>query len=343
MLPIKVAVIGCGFYAQNHLHAWKDLAKKGAALVAVCDLDSEKAKACGNKFDAAWYTDAHAMLSSEEINLVDIVTQMDSHQSLAALAADNGVGAIIQKPLAPNLEVAAEIANYAKNGGTWLAVHENFRFGTSMMRIKDELEANVIGNPRWARISFRTNYDVYAGQPYLKTVPRLIILDLGIHLLDLARFFLGEVDHVHCETQQLRDGIKGEDTATVLLKHKTGSVSVVDVSYESKRVPETFPETLLEIEGSTGSITLSKDQMMTINRGAVVEERYVGSDILPWTSIPWHVSQEAVLNANEHFLDCFKRGANPQTSVSDNLKTFALVEAAYEAATTGRVIRPKYS
>ena len=212
-----------------------------------------------------------------------------------------------------------------------------------MMRIKDELEANVIGNPRWARISFRTNYDVYAGQPYLKTVPRLIILDLGIHLLDLARFFLGEVDHVHCETQQLRDGIKGEDTATVLLKHKTGSVSVVDVSYESKRVPETFPETLLEIEGSTGSITLSKDQMMTINRGAVVEERYVGSDILPWTSIPWHVSQEAVLNANEHFLDCFKRGANPQTSVSDNLKTFALVEAAYEAATTGRVIRPKYS
>ena len=40
----KVAVIGCGFYAQNHLHAWKDLAKRGAALVAVCDADSEKAK-----------------------------------------------------------------------------------------------------------------------------------------------------------------------------------------------------------------------------------------------------------------------------------------------------------
>ena len=84
------------------------------------------------------------MLSSEEIHLVDIVTQMDSHQSLAELATDNGVGAIIQKPLAPNLEVAAEIANYAKNSGTWLAVHENFRFGTSMSRRKDELEANVI-------------------------------------------------------------------------------------------------------------------------------------------------------------------------------------------------------
>ena len=119
MAIIKVAVIGCGFYAQNHLHAWKDLAKKGAVLVAVCDLDSEKAKACGNKFDAAWYTDARGMLSSEEIHLVDIVTQMDSHQSLAALAADYGVGAIIQKPLEPNLEVGAENAKEEKSGGSW--------------------------------------------------------------------------------------------------------------------------------------------------------------------------------------------------------------------------------
>ena len=83
--------------------------------------------------------------------------------------------------------------------------------------------------------------------------------------------------------------------------------------------------------------------MMTINRGAVVEERFVGSDILPWTSLPWHVSQEAVLNANEHFLDCFKRGVDPETSAFDNLKTFSLVEAAYEAADTGRAIRPKYT
>ena len=343
MAQIKVAVIGCGFYAQNHLHAWKDLEKKGASLVAVCDLNAEKAQACADRFKAAWYTDALAMLSSENIDLVDIVTQMDSHQSLAALVADNGVGAILQKPLAPNLEVATEIANYAKSRKTWLAAHENFRFSTSMLRIKDKLEANVIGHPTWARISFRTNYDVYAGQPYLKTVPRSIILDLGIHLLDLARFFLGEVDHVHCETQQLRDGLKGEDTATVLLKHKTGSVSVVDVSYEAKRVPDTFPETLLEIEGSKGSIKLSKGQIMSINCGDEVEESFVGSDILPWTSVPWHVSQEAVLNANEHFLECFKRGVDPETSAFDNLKTFSLVEAAYEAAKTGRAIRPKYT
>ena len=49
-----------------------------------------------------------------------------------------------------------------------------------------------------------------------------------------------------------------------------------------------------------------------------------------------------MLNTNEHSLECFKRSAIPKTSVFDNLKTFALVEAAYEAATTGRAVRPKY-
>ena len=43
----RVAVVGCGFYAQNHLHAWSDLRDQGAELAAVCDLDRERAKASG--------------------------------------------------------------------------------------------------------------------------------------------------------------------------------------------------------------------------------------------------------------------------------------------------------
>ena len=43
----RVAVVGCGFYAQNHLHAWSDLRDHGAAIAAVCDLDHERANAAG--------------------------------------------------------------------------------------------------------------------------------------------------------------------------------------------------------------------------------------------------------------------------------------------------------
>ena len=52
---VRVGMIGCGFYAQNHLHAWTELRPLGTELVAVCDLDPEKAKAAGDKFGATWY------------------------------------------------------------------------------------------------------------------------------------------------------------------------------------------------------------------------------------------------------------------------------------------------
>ena len=99
---IRVGLIGCGFYAQNHLHAWQDLHAEGAELVAVCDLDAEKVGKAATQFQAKAYTDAKAMLDNETLDLVDITTQMGSHRILAALAAERGIGAIIQKPLAPD-------------------------------------------------------------------------------------------------------------------------------------------------------------------------------------------------------------------------------------------------
>ena len=53
----RIGLIGCGFYAQNHLHAWSDLRAEGADLVAVCDLDQTKAEAAAKKFGANLITD----------------------------------------------------------------------------------------------------------------------------------------------------------------------------------------------------------------------------------------------------------------------------------------------
>ena len=340
---VKIGMIGCGFYAQNHLHAWRELHTLGTELVAVCDLDPEKAKTAGDKFGVTWYTDVNQMLNSSAIDLLDIATQMGSHQALAAMAAERKIASILQKPLAATLAESVAIVDLAKRKKVWLAVHENFRFGTGIRRVKEMIGSGVIGNPNWARISFRTGYDIYAGQPYLAREKRLAILDSGIHVLDLARFFLGEVDRISCETQQRKAGIDGEDTATMLLRHASGTVSVVEATYQAKREPDVFPEVMLEIEGATGSITLSQNQTMSVTSSGVTETHSVGSPLLSWTSHPWHVSQEAVLQANAHFLDAFRNGRDADTSGADNLKTFALVEAAYEAAETHHSVKPVFT
>ena len=66
----RVGVIGCGFFAQNHLHAWSSLRGEGARIVAVCDIDPTKAKAAAASFEASrWYTDPERMLASRTSGL----------------------------------------------------------------------------------------------------------------------------------------------------------------------------------------------------------------------------------------------------------------------------------
>jgi predicted dehydrogenase len=337
---IQIGVIGCGFYAQNHLHAWKELAPDGAVLAAVCDVDAGKAEAAGRAFGVPSYTDVTTLLASEQLDVVDIVTRQDTHRALCELTIARGVATIVQKPFAPTWEDCTAIVDAAERAGVWLAVHENFRFQAPMRRVRQAIESGAIGVPSWARIRFRTGFDVYATQPYFLTEERLAIADVGIHMLDLARFFMGEVARISCETQQRNPGLRGEDTATMLLRHESGGVSVVECTYEARRSPDPFPETLVEIEGPLGSIVVDTGCRMTLTSDGQTSETDIGAPLLSWTSHPWHVSQEGALGACRHFLDCLQRGVTTETSGADNLRSYALVDAAYRAAAEHRASAP---
>ncbi|MEI9412442.1 Gfo/Idh/MocA family oxidoreductase [Mesorhizobium salmacidum] len=337
---IRIGVIGCGFYAQNHLHAWQDLAGEGAVLAAVCDVDAGKAEAAGRAFGVPFYKDAAIMLASEHLHSVDIVTRHDTHRALCELAISRGIATVVQKPFAPTWEDCVAIVEAAEKAGVWLAVHENFRFQTPMRHVRRVIDSGAIGAPSWARIMFRTGFDVYRTQPYFYDEERLAIADVGIHLLDLARFFLGEVEHIACETQRRNPKVRAEDTATMLLRHHSGAVSVVDCTYEARRDPDPFPETLVEIEGDKGSIVVLPGSRLRVSSNGVTTEEDIGSPLRSWTTVRWHVAQEGAFLACRHFLDCLQRGVPAETSGHDNLKTYALVDAAYRAAAQHRAVVP---
>lgn len=339
--PLRIGVIGCGFFAQNHLHSWRDLTGKGAKLAAVCDVDGEKARAAGEKFGVPYYADAESMLGAERLDVADIVTRHDTHRPLAEMTIARGLATIVQKPFASAWQDCVAIVEAARNAGAWLAVHENFRFQAPMRAVRKVIDSGAIGTPSWARIRFRTGFDVYKTQPYFYDEERLAIADVGIHMLDLARFFLGEVEHISCETQKRNPRVRAEDTATMLLRHASGTVSVVECTYESRRLPDHFPETLLVIEGSRGAIALEADCRMTVTSDGKTRTEDAGSPLLPWTAHPWHVAQQGVIGACSHFLDCLQRGIPAETSGEDNLKTYALVDAAYRAAQERGAVQPR--
>jgi predicted dehydrogenase len=336
---IGVAVVGCGFFAQNHLNAWRDLASDGVELIAVCDIDAEKAKAAAKNFNVPrWYTDLDVLLAKEKPGLIDIVTRVETHREQVLKTVAKKIPTVVQKPFGFNLGDCRAMTLAAKKAGVFLAVHENFRFQAPLRRITELLRQGVIGTPSWGRVSFRTDYDIYKGQPYLLNETRFVINDLGVHVCDLARAFLGEVEHVTCETQRRNPKAKGEDTATMMMKHTNGAVSMVECTYGAHRVPDIFPQTLIELEGPKGSIILYKNFDLEIAVGGKIATEHADAEVLPWAARPWHIIQESVLATNAHILKALRSGKPADVSAEDNFKTFACCEAAYKSAASGKAV-----
>ncbi|WP_227319334.1 Gfo/Idh/MocA family protein [Acidisoma silvae] len=334
---LRMALIGCGFFAQNHLHSWASIPE--VEIVAVCDRDAAKAEAAKQSFGAARaYTDAAEMFAAEKLDFVDIATTMQTHLALVEMAAARGVHVIVQKPLAPSFADCQTIVDTCAKAGVRLMVHENFRFQSPILAARRVLAEGRIGRPHYCQASFRSGYDVFSGQPYLATEKRFILIDLGIHILDVCRSIMGEAETLYCQTQHINPKIAGEDVATSLIRHVGGGVSVVDCSYASRRLPEPFPQTLLRIEGEHGTIELLEGYRLRVTSHGEVTEENVEPETLSWTQKPWHVLQESVLNLQRHWVDSWRKGAAPETSGTDNLRTYALVMAAYQSAESGSIV-----
>lgn len=331
------ALIGCGFFAINHLHGWQST--KGAQIVAICDRSEERLKLVGDQFGiAARYADAADMLANEELDFVDIATTAPTHRALAELAASHKLAVICQKPFAPTLPDAKAIIAACDKANVSLMVHENFRWQSPIQKVKAILDTGDIGDVFWGRVSFRSAYDVFSDQPYLAQGKRFIVEDLGIHALDVARFLFGDVLNVSARIKRVNPDIEGEDVATILLEHDDGMASVVDCSYATHLEQELFPQTLLEIDGSKGSMRLGANYQLTVMANGKTARIDVSPPLLPWASRPWHNIQESVALIEQHWIDCLNARTEPQTSGRDNLKTFALVEAVYQSAASRQTI-----
>lgn len=329
---LQGALIGCGFFAGNHLNAWAGV--EGAEIVALCDRDADRLAQTSAAFAIErTYADAGEMLRAERLDFVDIATTVPSHRPLVELAAAAGVHMICQKPLANSIADARAMVETA--AGQVFMVHENFRWQSAIRRAQAELASGAIGEPFWGRVSFRSGFDVYAAQPYLATDDRFIIQDLGIHILDVARFLFGDVARLAATTRRVNPAIRAEDVATMLLVHDGGVTSVVDCSYATRLPQENFPQTLLEIDGSNGSLRLEAGYRLTVRSGNDTRVINAAPDLLPWAERPWHNIQESVSNIQRHFVECLAFGREPETSGVDNIKTLALVYAAYDSAAGG--------
>ena len=109
-------------------------------------------------------------------------------------------------------------------------------------------------------------------------------------------------------TAQVRPGIAGEDTATMLLDHESGLTCVVDCSYSTYQAVEQFPQTVIEVDGSEGTIRLEKGYGLVVKGRSGDTVRDASPPLLPWAQRPWHNVQESVAAIQQDWIDCLKAG-----------------------------------
>jgi predicted dehydrogenase/kynurenine formamidase len=340
MKRLRGICIGAGYFSQFHFDAWRRIPE--AQILAVCDLDDEKARRAVELLgEAAPCRAVNAALDQFQPDFVDIITPPATHLALVKEAAHRGIAVICQKPLAPDFATAAEIVALAGRAHLPLMVHENFRFQPWHREIKRLIDSGAIGD-RLHNLYFRSRpgdgwgNDAYlARQPYFREMPKLLVHETGVHFIDTFRFLAGEIDEAFAVLRRLNPMIRGEDTGLLTFRFASGATGVWDANRYNESTSDdpryTFGEFL--VEGSGGSIRLYSDGRLTLQPLGEKEHEH------PYAHECRGFSGDCVYFTQRHFVERLASGLPFETSGSEYLKTLAVQEAVYESARLNSPVR----
>lgn len=330
MTSLKGVCIGLGYFSRFHLEAW--LRMENVEISAICDADLDKARTTAKALGIpSFYDDMETMLDAEKPDFIDIITPPETHKTLCLKAAERGVAIICQKPLAPSLKEAEEIAAAISKHGVRMMVHENFRFQPWHREIKKLLDQEIIGKHlhsiHWRmRMGDGWQEDAYMNrQPYFREMKQLLMYETGIHLVDTLRYFGGEMQTVFAKLKRFNPNIKGEDSALVLCDFKKGGTAIIDANrYNESTVGNprlTFGS--LQIDADKGSIRLYEDGKLTLKPLGEKETRH------PYTFENRNFSGDCVFHTQKHFITQLRSGKAFETDVSDYLTNIRILEKVY--------------
>lgn len=337
--PLTGALIGCGFVSRFHLEAWPRVAD--ARLVAICDVNPERLDRAGRQIpEARRYTDPAGLFAQEEkLDFVEICTQANSHLELVELAAGRGAHVLCQKPAALSRSDFRAMIEACASRGVRLMIHENWRFRPWYRAMHSEIDAGSIGQPLRLRIAHRDpralRPDGFVSQPYHASAPRLILMDMGCHLIDTARYLIGEIQTVSATIGHFGQRNVGEDIAMLSVHFASGALGFFDLSWcafpDLARPVWALNETVAE--GSAGTLRLLADGSLELV--SLTGERERRTVLLPPVD---EVYVDGYAATQRHFIHGLLSGEEHETRASDNMRTMEVVWAAYRSAQEGRAI-----
>src|SRR5215510_14753916 len=253
---MAVGIVGAGWIAKEHHRILESLA--GVDVVAVCDLDRERAGALADGTGARVYLDWRELLDSEDLAALVVCTPPLSHREPAVAALGRGLPVYLEKPIARTLEDAGAIVEAAERTGTVCAIGYQWHALDLLDDVHRLLEGQQIG------LLVGTSVGPTQSRPWFldRRAGGGNLLERGSHHLDLARVIGGDVASVQAGASRVRlarsaDGDGDiDDAVTILLTLASGALATVVVACTQPGQPGTYA---VDIVASESSLRLNLD------------------------------------------------------------------------------------
>jgi D-apiose dehydrogenase len=333
--PLRGVLVGAGFFARFQAEAWKRI--PAAEIVAVVDSAPGKARAFADEFGIprAFELITEAF-DRERPDFVDIATRPEAHLELTRAAAARRVHVICQKPMAPTWEDCVGMVEACEAAVVRLLIHENWRWQPWYREVRRLLDAGVLGQVFQLTFRWRTGDgrgpEPYAVQPYFRQMPRLLVYETLVHLLDTARFLGGELASVYCTNRRVNPAIAGEDQSLVLFTFRSGVPGLIDANRTSGPVPAPVAMNDLTVEGDRAALRLTPDGRLFLTEYGQDEREHT----FPTTGAGY--KGDSVHATQAHLIECLRSGRPSESDGRDYLNTVRAVFACYRSAETGQVV-----
>lgn len=340
----SIGAIGAGFImADIHLASYKEA---GFPIAAIASRTKSHAEEVAKRWGIPKAHDSPAALIEDpNVEILDIAFPPDQQPDLIRHAVrQKHIKAILaQKPLALDFETAKAVVADAKAAGKMLSVNQNMRFDQSMRVLKQILERGDLGAPVIATIEMRA---IPHWQPFLEAYDRLTLLNMSVHHLDVLRYLLGDPTEIFTAARPdprtsfiHRDGV-----CASTLRFPSGAIAVSLEDVWTGPHEEGFESDIYikwRMEGTDG-LADGTIGWPDYPKGSPSTLRYScratgGKWVRPTWASQWF--PQAFKGVMEQLQFAVKTGAEPELSASDNLKTMALVEAAYRSLDEKRSVK----
>lgn len=331
---VNTAVIGCGLFGQVHAAAYAAFDRSN--LVAVCDLDADRAAKLAGRFGCRWCTCVAEVAADPDVHAVSVVTPDFAHREPCVALARAGKHLLVEKPLATTVPDAEAIARAAADAGVVAMVDFHNRRHPALTAVKQRLDRGELGRPQmlFARLSDRLEVATEWLTWSARSGPHWF---LGSHLVDLACWIFAE-DPLRTFAEARNDvlasrGIDCCDSMHIHLSFPSG-FATLETSWI---LPDTWPmvcdfHVSLQATGGRADVDMSHQgaaiaSAAAYRRPMLAGATPVGNDCFGFFPFPIHDFVRAVLGE-----------APPSMPLADGLRNVRIIAAAVESARAGHVV-----